>query len=816
MQIETKSTAPDNITSPKSTKAESFSKLDKLVDQKIALIESQPSELHLAVTKDIATVQALVNSGADLFAKDANGKTAADIAETPIIKNYLNNKMEAIRNIRKLKKEHLAGLELQLPNDLVELKQMCMDLLVNYNVFQDRARYAIKDLVEEKAELENKCRIYEKSTGADDTDGSESYLNQLQFWQDETEKQASIISQLKTRIRLLELSATEQEEFFREGLLEHNKQHHEQLKIIFQRAEETEKLFLAFQKKHADEMSKMNALKAELDVYKAYMATNNIGYVADLQAELVKLNEQVKAITDANVQQMNENLKSKSTNSLNAFELRDQPSTSRSVTDTSSFIGKESFPSSATQERFSSHLKPTANHQRQESQISKVGPEVDIVFVKTENGQSIVRAGTIERLIGRLVDPTTYDNHFMQTFLLTYKTFLDPLVLMDHIINTCKPVPDVEGKSQTPASGPVVLKCVNLVKYWIEQYWVDFQSQQELSEKLDVFVASIENPKLSQMIKTQINRKLGGTEVPVIPMPTDCPKPILPKQLQKKLAGLEGLQKEAGEKSTISNRPQSIYWTPFTKIVNEDPNAIKLKMNEIDPLELARQLTLIEYELFTCIKPREFVGLSWMKDDKEIRAPNIIRMVRWSNHVIQWLVTEIVTLKDNIKQRAAMMERIIQTAKHCNTLNNFNAVKEILAALQASAVYRLKKTKEAVGVKYLKMLEELKTLTASEMNYKNLRAKVHGVEPPLIPFPGVYQGDLVFLETCGKDIIENGMVNFQKFHKLSTYIIELQTYQKVAYHFEPVPEIQDMIKEFPTLDEDHAYALSLVCEPRNG
>lgn len=52
-----------------------------------------------------------------------------------------------------------------------------------------------------------------------------------------------------------------------------------------------------------------------------------------------------------------------------------------------------------------------------------------------------------------------------------------------------------------------------------------------------------------------------------------------------------------------------------------------------------------------------------MKDDKEIRAPNIIRMVRWSNHVIQWLVTEIVTLKDNIKQRAAMMERIIQTAK---------------------------------------------------------------------------------------------------------------------------------------------------------
>jgi hypothetical protein len=66
-----------------------------------------------------------------------------------------------------------------------------------------------------------------------------------------------------------------------------------------------------------------------------------------------------------------------------------------------------------------------------------------------------------------------------------------------------------------------------------------------------------------------------------------------------------------------------------------------------------------------------------------------------------------------------------------------------LAALQSSSVYRLKKTFSGVGSKYLKILEELKAITASEMNFKALRAKIHSVEPPLIPFPGVYQGDLV-------------------------------------------------------------------------
>lgn len=51
-----------------------------------------------------------------------------------------------------------------------------------------------------------------------------------------------------------------------------------------------------------------------------------------------------------------------------------------------------------------------------------------------------------------------------------------------------------------------------------------------------------------------------------------------------------------------------------------------------------------------------------MKDEKEELAPNFIKMVRWSNHLVGWLVSEIVTVKDNAKQRGAIMEKIIQIA----------------------------------------------------------------------------------------------------------------------------------------------------------
>lgn len=114
-------------------------------------------------------------------------------------------------------------------------------------------------------------------------------------------------------------------------------------------------------------------------------------------------------------------------------------------------------------------------------------------------------------------------------------------------------------------------------------------------------------------------------------------------------------------------------------------------------------------------------------------------------------------------------------------LNNFNGVKEVLACLQSASVYRLKKTKEFVNGKYLKALEGLKKLTGSEFNYKHLRSKIHsksklkvGVDPPLIPFPGVYQGDLVYLEGYEKNLVEDGMINFSKFQKVCSYVVELQ------------------------------------------
>lgn len=124
-----------------------------------------------------------------------------------------------------------------------------------------------------------------------------------------------------------------------------------------------------------------------------------------------------------------------------------------------------------------------------------------------------------------------------------------------------------------------------------------------------------------------------------------------------------------------------------------------------------------------------------MRENKETKAPNIVNMTKWSNHITRWVVSEIVSVKD-LKGRALVMERFVMVAQQLEKLNNFNGVKEILAGLQSSAVYRLKKTREAVSTKYTKVFEDLVKLTSSDLNFKNLRTKIHATDPPLIPFPG--------------------------------------------------------------------------------
>jgi hypothetical protein len=120
-----------------------------------------------------------------------------------------------------------------------------------------------------------------------------------------------------------------------------------------------------------------------------------------------------------------------------------------------------------------------------------------------------------------------------------------------------------------------------------------------------------------------------------------------------------------------------------------------LALYDMDPIEIARQITLIEFELYKAISPTQCLNQAWNKNGKEETAPDVLKMIRWSNDISAWVNTEILK-REAPKDRADNIKFFIRIAQALFDIRNFNAVFEILAGFSSSALDRLKKSWEVM------------------------------------------------------------------------------------------------------------------------
>ena len=417
---------------------------------------------------------------------------------------------------------------------------------------------------------------------------------------------------------------------------------------------------------------------------------------------------------------------------------------------------------------------------------------------ETANNLPQVKAGTLNKLIERATFDLYPDPEYVQQFLLTYRSFTTPSELLSLLQARFRQEPPANLKGpqltdyKVKTERNIRLRIFNFCKTWVAKHFYDFST----------------DPELRQNFLAWINKDVRE-DIPTAP--------TLEKNLERAIATAEKLSKSFNsDQPSASSSDEQGEQAP--KPILPPTRARALGILDFHPQEFARQLTILEFELYCKIKPWEFLGLAWAKPNANQRAPHILDTIQWTNRITSFVASEILRAK-LAKGKIATINFFIKTLKYLYELHNFSAISAISAGFQHAAVHRLRPYWGEIAPAKIKLMDSIVARVSSEHNFAAFRAELKQTSLPLIPYTGMYLTDLTFMDEGNPDNLKSPqgakLINFSKRRRISLVIRDIQSYQLTPYVLIPVKVIQSYIKGAQTYDDQTLYQISEQTIPRS-
>lgn len=325
-------------------------------------------------------------------------------------------------------------------------------------------------------------------------------------------------------------------------------------------------------------------------------------------------------------------------------------------------------------------------------------------LVLSPDGKEL-HAATIDRLLGYLVEQTVGTND-LNVFLHTYRSFLTPMGLLKRLMGLyCK------SSKRTHW-----LRIVSILSHWIKKSPDDFLNA-ELTRTLDAFLDKFVSRTQSEALVDKLRRLLE------------------PAALQAAAVGL------------LPPPPALQANARLSSVVRVDD------LLDLDPVTLADQLIMCEWEYFRAIKSEDCFNQTWTS-----RSAHVQEVSARFNAVSSWVAWRVLQDRDR-DARAAVVDFMVGVATECRQRNAFHVMMEVVSGLSCQPVYRLQRTWEAVTS--MTNLDELRRLCSADRNFGGLRTATRDAELPCFPYIGTFLSDLLFIEQ-GNPTTLHGMLNFHK------------------------------------------------------
>ncbi|KAJ7600802.1 cell division control protein 25 [Mycena floridula] len=431
------------------------------------------------------------------------------------------------------------------------------------------------------------------------------------------------------------------------------------------------------------------------------------------------------------------------------------------------------------------------------------------------NGEGHLVGATLAVLVEKMTPhDSIVDPAFSAVFFLTFRLFSSPIELVDTVIARYNLLPPRNLSSdalqlwQQRKGIPVRLRVSNFIKTWVETYWRQGFDDVAIPQ-LITFISegiAVMFPGPAQRIQDLLEMRAQRTDTlinpkgdrardpgmsinpPTAPMsPSEIPRPTMTKTL---LAALRS------------------------------KNFSSISIMDFDALELARQLTIMECNLYCAIQPVEILETG----QEGAKLPVNVRAVSSLSTVITGWVAESILNEPDIKKRILLIKFFIKVADRCTSLNNYSTSRSMLAALDSSTISRLHQTWMGVPQKNKVQLESLRRLADHSRNYHEYRSRLRNTSPPAVPFLGLYLTDVTFCREGNPSHraspLDQGkkLLNFNKYHKLARIVQDMQRFQ-VPYTLKAIPEVQEYLDILFQESRSHGdlqdlYRRSLLVEPK--
>ena len=204
--------------------------------------------------------------------------------------------------------------------------------------------------------------------------------------------------------------------------------------------------------------------------------------------------------------------------------------------------------------------------------------------------------------------------------------------------------------------------------------------------------------------------------------------------------------------------------------------------------ELARQITLSTFYLYTRIDPFELVSASTSNSDKFEYCTKCVALVNRFNKLSLWIQEEILAY-DNTYQRALVVAKIIDLANELRKMKNFNDMVNVVYALNSNSVSSLVKTFNKLDNNKKNLLNELSTFSSSANDFALIREAQSKVDISecCIPYFGLILKDINnYQQTMKYYESENeSLINFDKILKIGSVVNFFERFKRYEYMFKP-------------------------------